>query len=330
MRTGKISETVLKRSVLKQITYRSGTLALGPAAGESFGKLALAVGEKAGEKKHLLAASVSVKGNAERAGKRAFYRLANDMAAAGGRLIGMLVNLYLPVADSEPILKTVMRELAQLSSSYQVDVLGGSTEVLEELSEPVISLSGTGFAPAGTDVRSGNLEPGFDLVMTKWAGQTGAAELVMGEERSGLRARFSQDFLDRAASGVREMSCDAEAQAAVLYGAAALCSVGGKGVFGSLWEMAEASGTGIRVDLKKIPIRQETIEICEYFDRNPYLIVSDGVLLAGTKNGAGLVEHLTARGVPAAVIGTATGGRDRVIVNGDETRFLVPPAPDQR
>ena len=327
MRTGKISETVLKRSVLKQITYRSGNLVQGPAAGESFGRLA--VGEKTGEKNHLLAASVSVKGNAERAGKRAFYRLANDMAAAGGQLAGMLVDLYLPAADTEPMIKTAMRELAQLSSSYQVDILGGHTEVLKELSEPVISLSGTGFVPGKTDVRSGNLEPGFDLVMTKWAGQTGAAELVIEEERSGLRARFSQDFLDRAADGVREMSCAAAAEASVSCGAAELCSVGAEGVFGSLWEMAEASGTGVRVDLKKIPIRQETIEICEYFDRNPYLIASDGVLLAGTKNGAALAEHLTARGVPAAVIGTATDGRDRVIVNGEETRFLVPPAPDQ-
>ena len=113
MRTGKISETVLKRSVLKQITYRSGNLVQGPAAGESFGRLA--VGEKTGEKNHLLAASVSVKGNAERAGKRAFYRLANDMAAAGGQLAGMLVDLYLPAADTEPMIKTAMRELAQLS-----------------------------------------------------------------------------------------------------------------------------------------------------------------------------------------------------------------------
>lgn len=91
--------------------------------------------------------------------------------------------------------------------------------------------------------------------------------------------------------------------------------------------MGEASGAGLRVDLKKIPIRQETIEICEYFDCNPYLIASDGVLLAGTPDGARLVERFASKDIPAAVIGTVTDGQGRVVINGDETRFLVPPAP---
>ena len=37
------------------------------------------------------------------------------------------------------------------------------------------------------------------------------------------------------------------------------------GIFGALWEMAEASGVGLEIDLKKIPIRQETVEVCEFF-----------------------------------------------------------------
>lgn len=321
MQIGKISETVLKRSVLKHITYKSRNLVQGPAAGESFGRLA------AGGKKHLITAAVSVKGNAELTGKRAFCRLANVMAAAGGRLAGMLITLYLPAGGSEDMLKAVMDDLAQMSAAYQADILGGHTEVLEALSEPVLSLTGTGFADEKTDVRSGNLKPGFDVVMTKWAGWSGAAQFVGGEGRSGLRQRFTDDFLDRAAGGVEAMSSTADAEVAIAHGAAALRSVGAKGVFGALWEMGEASGTGIRVDLKKIPIRQETIEICEYFDRNPYLIASDGVLLAGTPDGARLVEGFKDRGIPAAVIGTVTDGRDRVIINGEETRFLVPPAP---
>ena len=37
------------------------------------------------------------------------------------------------------------------------------------------------------------------------------------------------------------------------------------GIFGALWELAEASGVGLEIELKKIPIRQETVEICEFF-----------------------------------------------------------------
>ncbi len=69
MKIGRISETVLKRSVLKHITYKSSHLVQGPAAGESFGRLAV------GEHKDVIAAVVSVNGNVERKGRRAFYRL---------------------------------------------------------------------------------------------------------------------------------------------------------------------------------------------------------------------------------------------------------------
>ena len=38
--------------------------------------------------------------------------------------------------------------------------------------------------------------------------------------------------------------------------------------------MAEASQVGLEMDFTKVPIRQETIEICEIFDVNPYKLQS--------------------------------------------------------
>lgn len=44
------------------------------------------------------------------------------------------------------------------------------------------------------------------------------------------------------------------------------------GIFAALWEMAAAKNVGLSVDLKNIPIRQHTIEVCEYFNLNPYML----------------------------------------------------------
>ena len=96
-----------------------------------------------------------------------------------------------------------------------------------------------------------------------------------------------------------------------------------------LMEMAEASGVGLDIDLKKIPIRQETIEICEVYDINPYLLISSGAMLIGTDHGSRLVEELTRAGIHASVIGYAVEGRDRIVRNGDEKRFLEPPKTDE-
>ena len=82
-------------------------------------------------------------------------------------------------------------------------------------------------------------------------------------------------------------------------------------------------------DLKKIPIRQETIEICELFNLNPYQLISSGSMLIGTDHGSQLVDALAKEGIHAAVIGKAVEGNDRVIFNDGEKRFLEPPKADE-
>ncbi len=46
-------------------------------------------------------------------------------------------------------------------------------------------------------------------------------------------------------------------------GANALYAMGGGRLLSALWKMAEASQTGLTADLRHVPVRQETIEICE-------------------------------------------------------------------
>ena len=112
-------------------------------------------------------------------------------------------------------------------------------------------------------------------------------------------------------------------------GVSAMHDVTEGGIFGALWEMAEASGVGLCVDLKKIPIRQETIEICEFFNLNPYQLISSGSMLIGTDHGSQLVDALAKEGIHASVIGKAVEGNDRVIFNDGEKRFLEPAKADE-
>ena len=52
------------------------------------------------------------------------------------------------------------------------------------------------------------------------------------------------------------------------------------------------SGVGLEIDLKKIPIRQETIEICEFFDLNPYKLLSGEMCIRDRAEGAELQRVL--------------------------------------
>lgn len=318
MRIGKITETILNRSVIKNIRYRSGELLQGPSPGRDCGRIAIK------REREMVFSANPVTGPTDLLGRLAFFRMANDIVCSGARPSGMLITLLLPETSGEKELKTIMGQLGTLAEKYEVDIIGGHTEVCREVSAPLLSITGMGYPEQGVAVEKGSAKPGMDIVMTKWAGAAGAARMVR-EKRTELCTRFREDFLEQAENYLETISCMPEAAIAWETGAAALHNASADGVFGALWELGQALGMGLEVDLKKIPIRQESVEICEFFDVNPYLIPAEGVLLVVTKDGGQLARRYEKAGISAAVIGHMMDNNDKVITNGDERRFLVPP-----
>ena len=101
------------------------------------------------------------------------------------------------------------------------------------------------------------------------------------------------------------------------------------GIFGALWELAEGAGVGLTIDLKKLPLRQETVEVCECCNINPYELKSGGCLVMTSEDGKGLVAALEAEGIPAVVVGRLTDSNDRIIKNDDEVRYMDRPRTDE-
>lgn len=168
----------------------------------------------------------------------------------------------------------------------------------------------------------------MDIVVSKWVGIEGTM-IFAKEKEAELKEHFPADFVDTAIGFDRYLSVVPEAAVATQSSVAAMHDVTEGGLFGALWEMAEASGVGLEIDLKKIPIRQETVEICEYFDVNPYGLISSGMMLMAAADGNALVLALQEAGIPATVIGKATEDNDRVIIRDEERRFLEPPKTDE-
>ena len=71
------------------------------------------------------------------------------------------------------------------------------------------------------------------------------------------------------------------------------------------------------------------MEICEFFQLNPYLLTSVGSYLVLTEHGEETLEILKNAGVPAVRIGFVKEQNARTLVNGEETRYLDRPAPDE-
>lgn len=321
MKAGKVSEAVLKRSVLRQIKKRREEVLLGAEAGGDCAVLELSAGE-------VLVLTVNpLTGAGDAISLPLIHRAANNLACSGAEPVGIMTDILLPEEFEEAELKKLIKQLEEAASSLHMEIMGGHTEVMPAVKAPVLSVTGVGKVKKEKRISPGKGRPGQDVVLSKWIGIEGTV-LLAGQREQTLLARFSKAFVEQAQEFYRFMSAVPEALAAAGYGVSALHDVSEGGIFNALWEMAEASGVGLDIDLKKIPVRQETIEICEVFDINPYFLPSGGAMLMLADNGFDLVRKLELEGIAAQVIGKATDGNDRIIRNEDEIRYIERPRPE--
>lgn len=319
MKTGKLAESVLKRSVLKQV-YHAGNRN-SAAVGADCAFFAVPEGQ-------ILAWRVqeaAVAGQADM-GDAAYViqKCANNLAAAGAAPISALIGLMLPENYGEDLLKELMKRIVSACENIGIEIAGGDTNISASVTAPVLAATILGTVRPQEKRDLSMAKAGQDLVLSKWIGLEGTAVLAR-TRREELLARYPAYLVETAAGFDQYLSVQKEAGIALRNGAAAMHDLSQGGVFGALWELAEGSGLGLKADLKKIPIRQETVEVCEVCGVNPYEMRSAGSLLMTAEDGESLAEALRQAGIPAAVIGKLTENRDRIIVNGEETRFLDRP-----
>ena len=337
MKTGKISESILKRSVLKYCKTKREEVVKGAAPGVdcAFFTYPDRQGRGTGgqvpdcQDKVFCAATQTVSLPVIRAGCYAVYAAVNAVAAGGGIPFAMQMALTLPEGTEESELKRIMQLTEEAAGICKVQIAGGHTEVTGAVKYPVISVTAFGYRLETAErVSRGLPAAGQAVVMTKWMGLEGTAVLAQ-EREAELLERYPFSITTAAKGFEKYLPVLPEAATALKSGATAMHDMRNGGVFGGLYELAGRLGVGLSIDLKKIPVKQETIEICEFFDLNPYGLLSGGSLLIVAEDGDGMVKALQEAGIPAAVIGITTDNNDKVLHNGEEIRFLEPARPDE-
>ena len=321
LKVGKIPENVLKRSVFKEIHTKRQEVLLGAGVGEDCAAL------KLGPEEVFVLSTDPITGTAQDIGDLAIHITINDLASAGAEPVGVMLTILLPEGSEESHLKTVMRQMEEACAKVGVQIMGGHTEVPRVVNQPLISVCGVGKTKEGSLVSTSGARPGDDIVITKWIGLEGTA-IIAKEKEKELLGRYPRSLLDTAKSFDQYLSVLPESRIGVKLGVHAMHDVTEGGIFGALWEMAESSGVGLEIDLKKIPVKQETIEICEFYGINPYGLISSGSLLMAVPDGNQMVWEMEKAGIHAVAVGKAVSGNDRVLVNEGERRFLEPPKTD--
>ncbi len=301
MNMGKLAESALKRSVIRDLKKQNNKSNAG-------------VGVDAYESGDMLVSAQCLFGNEEGITELAVYRAVNSLAAAGGRAETVTLTLALPSEEAENVAKKAMREAARACAQAKVQLISGNTVVTsnDALTVSVTAMGRKAFMDVPTDCEVENKV----LVMLGHTGCAGAAMLAK-EYRKVLSERLSGDFVDKAANAFDDCLCAEDVLSFYSKTGAKMHDVEDGGVFAGIWELCEREGVGCEVFIKDIPIKQVTVEICERFDINPYIMRGDGAVLA------------IAPDVPEAydagtVIGRITKDNSRVVVIGEEKRFLEP------
>lgn len=338
MNSGKVPVNVLKRSVLRQLKNKRSEIANSAGLGAdcaifepfSEGQLVTCVQEGVVE----LCCENDL-AEAEREDPsvmpmlRFFQKCANNLATAGAEPVAAELVIFLPENVEEPELKALMSEAEGIAAELNIQIIGGQTRVSSAVRQPLATVTGYGIRKTGAvqmDVRK--KLAGQDIIITKWIGLEGTADLA-ARNQEGLLTRYPAYLVEEAAAFDRYYSILPEAATAVKSGGCTMHDVSEGGVFAALWEMAEGAGVGLTIDMKKLPLRQETVEVCEFCNVNPYELRSGGSLIIASPEGTAVVEALAAEGIPAVIVGRFTDSNERLILNEDEVRYMDRPQRDE-
>ncbi|MDR5694835.1 MAG: AIR synthase family protein [Armatimonadota bacterium] len=255
-------------------------------------------------------------------GRLAVHVACNDLAATGAEPVALLLTLLLREGTTEEELAEIMREAGETAKEVGVEIAGGHTEVTSGIDRHLAIMTALGRARKGEYVTTSGAKPGDTLILTKGAGIEGTA-ILASDFADDLRRHLPEDVISRAQRFYDHISVIPEGRIAIRTGVSAMHDVVEGGVLAAVWEMAEASGTGVELWADAVPIYPETQAICQALEIDPLGLISSGALLIASRSPEETLQALHSAGIPAQTIGKITAS-SRVIIRGNRREDLRP------
>lgn len=314
MEQGSVNERCLTRSVIKHIRKHNKALNTGAAVGNDYASFNL--GENS---------SIVWSDGVSDDPFLAWTKALNNLAVSGGTILGARIVFLCPENTKESQIKEYMKVFNCLADDSGIQIMGGHTEISKAHNDISFVVNVLGICGSYC-AKTKSIEPGFDIIMTKYAGIMGGDRLarIIHDQLCG---RFAKSYVESAYVDRNMFSISKEAKILsnrgdVYYMHDVSCG----GIYGALWQLGSKINHGIEIRHNNIFIKQETIEIAEFFNINPYMLDGTGSLIAVVENGESAVNELNEAGIPSAVIGKVSSGKERFVViePTGEKRFLSP------
>jgi hydrogenase maturation factor len=274
-----------------------------------------------------------ITGSGSEAGWLAVHVSCNDVASNGAEPLGVMLTLLVPEGWDTAEIEKLMEQADRAAHEVGVQIIGGHTEITPNIPQAILSTTVVGRTTRERLVTSAGLQEGSSIIVTKGVGLEGTAIFALDFEEQLRAAGVSGEVIDRAGQFATELSVVPEARTATDRGATAMHDVTEGGIMGALYELASASEVGLEVDKTAMPIRPETVAVCEALEVNPLRLIGSGALLIGApdqETAQDIIGALTAQGITAAVVARALSPDAGLWVKTAEARHeLEPPESDE-
>ena len=238
---------------------------------------------------------------------------ANDIATSGAMPRWLMVTLLFPEnKTTEHLVRSTFKQLYEACADNRIALIGGHSEITHGIDRPIAIGALIGEVSRESLVTPRGASPGDRLLLTKCV-PIEAVAILTREFEGHLKGILSESEIALGQAFLQDpgISVVRDAQIAISSGKVnAMHDPTEGGLGAALWELADACGHSIVVDLEAVPVPSLAQRICDELNIDPVFAISSGALLLSVSNEdhETIQEGLLAANIPCATIGRVSAG----------------------
>jgi len=330
---GKISPEIFTEVIFPRLGAKSKDIIVGPQHGVDVG--IVTIGDKAVSFTTDPVFIVPQYGW-ERAAWFAIHIIISDSVTSGLKPKYLSIDLNLPMDMTKEQLLIVWDTIHKECEKLGITVITGHTARYENCNYPMVggaTIVGVGEMDEYVTPR---LAKAGDKIIISKGPAIEASGIFATMFPALLEKKFGKDFSKKAQDIFYKMSIVEDAMTAIKVGVrengiTAMHDATECGIWGGLYEIAQAAGLGVRIEKEKIVVEDCVPEICDYFGIDPYASISEGTMIASCRahKAEAVVKALAKKGIKSSVVGELIDAKKgMVLVEGGKEKELKHPIVD--
>jgi hydrogenase expression/formation protein HypE len=327
---GKISPQIFEELIFPRLGARDENIIVGPQHGVDVS--IIRVGDKA---MSLTTDPVFIvpEYGWERAAWFAFHIIASDSVTSGLNPAYLSIDLNLPLEITKEQLTLTWDTIQHECKKYGIAIVCGHTARYDNCHYPMVG-GATMIGIGGLEdyVTPALIKQGDKLIITK--GPAIEASGIFATMFPGmLGKKYGNEFSNKAQKIFYKMSVVEDALTAISCGVrdngvSAMHDATECGIYGGVYEIAQAASLGVRLDKDRIVVEDGVKEICDLFKIDPYSSISEGTLIIACRpqKADAVVSALHKKGIRSSIAGEFIDSSKGILLveNGKERKLEHP------